>query len=113
MVFLVFLTVFAMAAASSFRIGAMAQSRLSLSLAQQSFEELCSKIAECCALGEGNAREVALSSPASITAEGSVLSFSSGSFFASRNFSCEIISVAEPGQAKLAVENLGGAIEVR
>ena len=112
MVFLIFLSIFAIVLATTSGLGDAAQKRLALDLARSEFEELSSKVAESCSLGNGNVRTVALSGgEASVHVEGRRLYFEKGAFFASRDFRCEI-TIGKESASSFRIENEGGTIEI-
>jgi hypothetical protein len=112
-VFLIFLSVFAIAASAAYRTGAAAQSRAELLLSQNSFSELSEKIGEACLLGPGNVRTISLArGNATLAASGKEFLFTSGNFKAAGRSGCEIsVAQASPSTA-FRIENIGGKIEI-
>ena len=113
LVFLIFLSAFGIVYAASSRLAAGAQSRLDTSLSQSSFSDFSAKLQSACSLGNGNVREVEVKGKeASLSVEGNGIIFTTGSFSARANSSCEISLAASSPARFFRIENKNGMLEI-
>ncbi|VVC01662.1 Uncharacterised protein [uncultured archaeon] len=113
LLFLVFLTLLAIAYAAAGNVGSAAQRKISASLSQADFNDFSSKAAQACMLGNGNVRTTKLrGTAATIFAEGSSVLFSTGNFSATANTSCGT-EILQAGPAKeFTIRNRQGMLEI-
>lgn len=113
LVFLIFLSLLGSAYLASSKLGQAAQRKMDWEFAKSSFADFFSKLESACSLGNGNVRQVELArGQAAIYAEGKAATFTSSSFVAQANSSCEL-SVIQTGQSnKFTIKNVGGKIEI-
>ncbi len=114
-VFLIFLSAFAIVYAASSRLAAGAQSHLDKSISQSSFSDFSAKLQSACALGSGNVREVQVKgAPASLSQEagGKSVTFVAGAFTATANSTCEISLASSEDSHFFRIENKDGVLEI-
>ncbi|HIH30993.1 TPA: hypothetical protein HA243_06360 [Candidatus Micrarchaeota archaeon] len=113
LLFLVFLSLLGIAFLSASRIGSAAQEKISFELAKSSFGDFSSKLFSACSMGNGNARTVEIQgAPATLTAQGKTITFSSGNFSAKIGSECEAVILHEGPSDGFIIENKQGKIEI-
>ncbi|MCX8174681.1 MAG: hypothetical protein N3E51_00545 [Candidatus Micrarchaeota archaeon] len=113
LVLLVFIVSVGIAYFAVASLGKGAEKSISASLSKASFDELSSKIAEACSLGNGNVRQMqAKGAPMQLRSDGRRLFASAEQFSASREFDCEIWVRQEEPARFFTIANQDGTIEI-
>ena len=113
LVFLVFLSIFALAFAAVSNVGAASQKKVEEELSRSSFNEFSSKLHSACRLGNGNVRVVEIKgSPATLSLEGGSLKFSTQHFSSSLNSSCGLSLLQDSPSQEFIITSIEGKIEI-
>jgi hypothetical protein len=113
LLFLVFLTLLAIAYAAAGNVGSAAQRKIAASLSQSDFNDFSSKAAQACSLGNGNVRVVELrGEAATISSEGGSILLSAGNFSQAANVSCETDVLQTEPTKEFTIKNRAGKLEI-
>lgn len=113
LLFLVFLTLLAIAYTAAGNVGSAAQKKTALSLSQSDFNEFSAKMAQACSLGDGNVRIAEMrGNKATLAASGQSVTFSAGNFSATASPACEIVLLQGEPAGFFRIKNTLGKIEI-
>ena len=113
LLFLVFLTLLAIAYSAAANVGSAAQKKTALSFSQSDFNEFSAKLAQACSLGDGNVRIAKMrGNKAILAAVGQAVTFSAGNFSATTSSACPIALLQGEPSGFFRIKNILGKIEI-